>query len=144
MSQGFQLGLNDGGAELQNGTATTGNVTIAVQTTQVALATRLTSGVNRCIPITGSTAVLLPKNQPIGSPIMVFNLAASAVPLLVYPAWDDVLGAASGGQIGAGAANAAFSVAQSKGAIFWSLPSSAGVATANGAIGTDWAVILSA
>jgi hypothetical protein len=144
MSQGFQFGRADGGCELFNGAATTGQTTIAVQTTQVAAASRLTSGVNSLVPVTGSTAVLLPKNQPLGVPIVVQNLAATAVTLLVFPAWDDVANAASGGKIGSGAANASFSVAQNKSAVFFPLASNAGVATQNGLAGTDWLAVLSA
>ena len=144
MSQGMQFGRADGGCELFNGAATTGETTIAAQTTQVAAASRLTSGVNRAIPVAGSTAVLLPLNQPLGVPVVVQNLAATAVTLLVFPAWNDVTNAASGGKIASGAANASFSVAQNKSAMFYPLASSAGVATQNGLAGTDWVAVLSA
>lgn len=144
MTLGFSFARLDGGAEMLNGTATANETTIAVQTTQVAAATRLTSGVNRAVPVAGSTAVLLPMNPALGSPIVVNNAAASAVTLLVFPAWNDATGAASGGKIQNGSANASFSVAQNKTAIFFPLPSSAGVATANGQAGTDWAAVLSA
>lgn len=127
-----------------NGTATAGETTVAAQTTQVAAATRLTSGVNRVVPIAGSTAVLLPLNPALGSSVTVANYAATAVALLVFPAWNDVTNAASGGKIQNGSANASFSIAQNKTATFYPLPSSAGTATQNGLAGTDWAVTLSA
>jgi hypothetical protein len=119
MTQGFQFARNDGGVELFNGTATAGETTIAVQTTLVAAASRLTSGFNRAIPIAGSTALLLPKGQPVGSPITVANYAATAVALLVFPPWDDVTVAVAGGKIQNGSANASFSVAQNKVATFY-------------------------
>lgn len=133
MTLGTQLARNDGGVELFNGTATTGETTIAVQTTQVAAASRLTSGFNRLVPIAGSTAVLLPKGQPVGVPITVANYAATAVALLVFPPWDDVANAASGGKIQNGSANASFSVAQNKSATFYPHPN-----------GIDYSVTLSA
>lgn len=121
--QGFAFGLADGGAEFFNGTATAGQTTIPVQTTQVAAAARLTAAVNVAVPITGSTALLLPKNHPVGSPIVVQNEAATAVSLLVFPPWDDVAGAATGGAINGGTANASVTIAQGKAATFWALPS---------------------
>jgi hypothetical protein len=119
MSLGFTLARNDGGQELWNGTATTGQSTIPVATTLVTGAARLTSGFNKCVPITGSTAMLLPKGRPVGSPIVVNNAAATAVTILVFPPYDDVAGAAAGGAIQNGSANASFSVAQNKTAIFY-------------------------
>jgi len=133
MSQGFSFARADGGAELLNGTATTGETTIAVQTTLVAAATRLSSGYNRAIPVTGSTAVVLPQNQPVGVPIVVTNYAATAVSLLVFPPWNTTTGAAAGGKINNGAADAPFSVAQGKTAVFFPLPNS-----------VDYAAVLSA
>lgn len=141
---GTQLGRADGGAELFNGAAVTGQTLIAVQTTQVPAASRLTAGVNNLIPIAGSTAVLLPLNQPLGVPVVVQNLAAAAVTLLVFPAWNDTTNLAGGGKVGSGAANASFAVAQNKSAVFYPLPSSNGVATQNGLAGTDWVAVLSA
>lgn len=141
---GFQFGRADGGAELFNGAAATAQTLIPVQTTQVAAAARLTAAVNSLIPVAGSTAALLPLNQPLGTPVVVQNLAATAVTLLVFPAWNDSTNLASGGRIGAGASNASFSIAQSKTATFWPLPSSNGVPTGNGAAGSDWAAVLSA
>lgn len=130
MSQGFQFARNDGGAELFNGTLTAGETLVAVQTTQVAAASRLTSGTNRVIPIAGSTAVLLPKDQPVGCPVVVANFAATAVALLVFPAWNDATNAAGGGKIDNAAANAAFSIAQGLTAVFYPLPN-----------GLDWVVV---
>lgn len=141
MTLGTQLARVDGGTELFNGTATAGETTIAVQTTQVAAASRLTSGVNRAVPIAGSTAMLLPLNQPLNTPVVVTNYAATAVALLVYPAWNDTTNLASGGKIDNAAANAAFSIAQGLTAIFYPLPSNAGVPTQNGLAGTDWLAI---
>lgn len=115
----FVFGLNTGGFELFNGTATTGQTTIAVQTTLVSGTTTLTGGLNVTIPIAGSTAVALPQNQPIGSPIVVRNNAASAITLLVFPPWNRATGAAAGGALNGGTANASFSVAQSKTAVFY-------------------------
>jgi hypothetical protein len=133
MSQGFQFGRADGNQELLNGTATTGETTVAVQTTLVAATTKLTSGLNRVIPITGSTAVRLPKDQPVGAPIVVANYAATAVTLLVFPPWDEVTAAAAGGKINNGSANASFSVAQNKVAVFYPM-----------ANGVDYIAVLSA
>lgn len=143
-NMGTQFGRADGGAELFNGNATTGQTTLAVQTTQVAAASRLTAGLNSVIPIAGSTAVLLPLGQPLGTPVVVENLAATAVTLLVFPAWNDTTNLAGGGKIGSGAQNASFSVAQNKSATFYPKPSSNGVATQNGLAGTDWVAVLSA
>lgn len=133
MSQGFQFARNDGGAELFNGTATTGETLIAAQTTLVAGATRLSSGFNRAVPVSGSTALVLPQNQPVGAPITVANYAATAVALLVFPPFNDTTGSAAGGKINNGTANASFSVAQGKVATFYPLPG-----------GVDYAAILSA
>ena len=119
MSQGFQFARADGGMELLNGTATTGQVTIAVQTTLVAATTKLTSGLNVAVPVAGSTALRLPKDQPLGSPIVLVNHAASAVTLLVFPPWNEETAAAAGGKINNGSANASFSVAQNKSCIFY-------------------------
>ncbi len=141
---GTSFARADGGGELFNGAAAAGQTTLAVQTTQVAAASRLTAGVNNVIPVAGSTAVLLPLNQPLGVPVVVQNLAATAVALLVFPAWNDTTGAASGGKIGSGAANASFSIAQNKSAVFYPLPSTNGVPTQNGLAGADWVAVLSA
>jgi hypothetical protein len=127
------FGMANGGVELMNGTATTGETTIAVATTQVTGASRLTAGFTRAIPIAGSTAVLLPMNQSLNSPIVVNNSAATAVTLLVFPPWNDTTSAASGGKIQNGSANASFSVAQNKTAIFYPHPN-----------GVDYSAVLSA
>lgn len=119
MPKGVSFGRADNGFERFNGTATSGQTTIAVQTTLVAATTELTGGTNVCVPITGSTAVRLPKDHPIGSPIVVANHAATAVALLVFPPWNTVTAAAAGGKINNGSADASFSVAQGKTAIFW-------------------------
>lgn len=119
MPQGVMFGRHDNGFERFNGTATTGQTTIAAQTTLVAATTKLTGGTNVCVPITGSTAVRLPKDHPIGSPIVVANHAATAVALLVFPPWNEVGGAVAGGKINNGSADASFSVAQNKTAIFY-------------------------
>ncbi len=131
MSLGFQFARADGGVELFNGTATTGETTVAVQTTQVAAASRLTSGFNRVIPVAGSTAVLLPMNQPIGCPIVVANYAASALSLNVFPAWNDVTNAAGGGKINNGSANAVKALTQNQVGIFFPHPN-----------GLDWSAIV--
>lgn len=133
MTLGFQLQRADGGVELFNGTATPGETTLAVQTTLVAATSRITSGFNRVIPIAGSTAVALPKNQPVNSPITISNQAATAVTLLVFPPWDDVANAAAGGKVQNGSANASFSVAQNKVATFYPHPN-----------GIDYSAVLSA
>lgn len=129
----FQFGLNTGGFEYFNGTATTGQTTIAVQTTLVSGTTTVTGGTNIVVPIAGSTALALPQNQPVGSPITIANYAATAVTLLVFPPWNRTTGAAAGGKIQNGSANASFSVAQNKSATFY--PAANGV---------DYAVVLSA
>lgn len=119
MPKSIQLGRNDNDFELLNGTATTGQTTIAVQTTLVAGTTELSGGHNVAVPIAGSTAVRLPKDAAVGSPIVVVNNAATAVTLLVFPPWNTATGAAAGGKINGAAANASFSVAQNKSAIFY-------------------------
>lgn len=128
---GIQLARADGGTELFSAVA--GESAIAVQTTLVAAATRLVSGLNRVVPIAGSTAVTLPMNQPVGVPITVANYAASAITLLVFPPWNTVTAAVAGGAIQGGSANASFSVAQSKTATFYPLPN-----------GIDYVAVLSA
>lgn len=119
MPQGVMFGRHDNGFERFNGTATAGQTTIAVQTTLVAATTKLTGGTNVCVPITGSTAVRLPKDHPVGSPIVVANHAATAVTLLVFPPFNEVTSAAAGGKINNGSGDASFSVAQNKTAIFF-------------------------
>jgi len=128
-----QFARADGGVEFFNGTATAGQTTIAVQTTLVAAATTATGGLCVTVPVTGSTALVLPKNGSVGSPITIVNHAATAVALLVFPPWDAVAGAAAGGKINNGTANASFSVAQNKAATFYPHPN-----------GNDYTAVLSA
>lgn len=132
-NQGLQLARADGGVELWNGTLTVGETFIPVATTLVTGAARLTAGLNRAIPIAGSTAMLLPKGQAVGSPVVVANYAATAVTILVFPPFDDVLAAAAGGKIQNAGANASFSVAQNKSATFYPHPN-----------GIDYSAVLSA
>lgn len=93
---------------------------LAVQLT----ATLLTGFINACPTVTTSAqAVRLPLNFPVGSPILVHNTGAAA--LLVFPPLT-VAGAAAGGKIygtaAAPAADASFSVAAGKSAIFYAHP----------------------
>lgn len=122
MSNSIMLGRADNGFDLFNGTATPGQTTIAVQTTLVAATTELTGGVNVAVPIAGSTAVRLPKDAAVGSPIVVANHAATAVALLVFPPWNTAANAAAGGKINGTAANTALSVPQNKSAVFYPHP----------------------
>lgn len=119
MSNSVAFGRADNGFERFNGTATTGQTTIAVQTTLVAATTKLSGGLCVCVPIVGSTAVRLPKDHPVGSPITVVNHAATAVALLVFPPWNEVTAAVGGGKINNGSADASFSVAQLKSTTFY-------------------------
>ncbi|NVN99301.1 MAG: hypothetical protein HXX17_08255 [Geobacteraceae bacterium] len=124
MTQSIQLGRFDGGADLYNGTATAGQITIAAQTTLVAATTTVQSGIAVATPITGSTALALPMNSQVGSPIVITNTAATAVSLLVFPPWNNVTGAVAGGKIyGAAAAlpsaNASITVAQGRSVALW-------------------------
>jgi hypothetical protein len=119
MPASFQFNVNHGGFERFNGTATTGQTTIAAQTTLVAAATEVTGGMNVAIPVAGSTAMRLSKGAQVGSPIVIANHAATAVTLLVFPPWDSAAAAAAGGKINNGSANASFSVAQNKTAVFY-------------------------
>jgi len=119
MSTGFQLGRNDGGTDLYNGTATAGQTLIAAQTTLTAAATVIASSMAICVPVAGSTAVTLPMNSATGSPITISNMAATAVTLLVFPPWNPTTGAVAGGKIygaaaGLPSANASISVAQGR------------------------------
>jgi hypothetical protein len=133
MPAALQFGRADNGAEFFNGTATTGQTTIAAQTTLVAATTELTGGLCVTVPVAGSTAVRLPLNQALGSPITVVNHAATAVTLLVFPPWNAGTGAAAGGKINNGSANASVSVAQGKSAVFYPHPN-----------GVDYTAVLSA
>jgi hypothetical protein len=119
MPIGTKFARADGDVEFFNGTATPGQTTLAVQTTLVAATTTLTGGVNVVVPIAGSTAVALPQNA--GGPIVVYNRAATAVALLVFPPWNAATGAAAGGVVNFGAANASLSIAQNGKAIFYPL-----------------------
>lgn len=123
----------DNGFERFNGTATTGQTTIAAQTTLVAGTTKLTGGLCVCIPVAGSTAVRLPKDHAVGSPIVVANHAATAVTLLVFPPWNEATAAAGGGKINNGSGDASFSVAQNKTAVFYPHPN-----------GVDYTAVLTA
>lgn len=73
-----------------------------------ATATPIYSDVNVVSTTAASTGVLLPSNRSAGDTVEVTNLGANA--LSVYPP--------TGGNIGTGAANAAFSIPVSKSAIF--------------------------
>lgn len=83
----------------------------------------LNGSINTCTAASGNTAVLLPQNAP-AFPMTVFNTAATAVNLLVFPP-------TSGGKINAGSAGASFTVAQNKAATFYPLSN-----------GTDWVAVL--
>jgi hypothetical protein len=71
-------------------------------------ATPLTGTINQVTTASGQTAVLLPSTQPLGTSVNVYVSTATAA--LVFPP--------SGGSINEGAANASFSVAQSRLASF--------------------------
>ena len=121
MTTSFQFGLANGGFDSYNGTAGAGvgQITIAAQTTQVAAATVIQSGLVLAVPVAGSTALMLPMTAPVGSPITVTNAAATAVSVTVFPPWNALLAAASGGKIygtqaALPAANAGVAVAQGR------------------------------
>lgn len=133
MSNSVGFGRFDNGAEFFNGTPTAGQTTIAAQTTLVAAATKASGGLCVTVPVAGSTAFRLPKNHPVGSPITIANYAATAVTLLVFPPWDEEAAAVAGGKINNGSANASFSVAQNKVAVFHPHPN-----------GIDYSAVLSA
>lgn len=71
-------------------------------------ATAIYSDVNVVSTAAASTGVLLPSNRSAGDTVEVVNLGANS--LSVYPP--------TGGNINTGAANAAFAVASTKGAVF--------------------------
>jgi hypothetical protein len=71
-------------------------------------ATAIYSDVNVVSTAAASTGVLLPSNRSAGDTVEVVNLGANS--LSVYPP--------TGGNINNGAANAAFAVASTKGAVF--------------------------
>ena len=71
-------------------------------------ATPLTGTINQVTTSAGQTAFLLPSTQPLGTSVNVYVSTSTAA--LVFPP--------SGGNINEGAANASFSVAQSRVASF--------------------------
>ncbi len=71
-------------------------------------ATPLTGTINQVTTSAGQTAVVLPSTQPFGTSVNVY--VSTATTALVFPP--------SGGNINEGAANASFSVAQSRVASF--------------------------
>jgi hypothetical protein len=87
------------------GSITTG---ISAAGSTQATATSIYDDVNIVSTVAASAGVILPSNRGAGDTVEVTNLGANA--LSVYPP--------SGGNIGTGAANAAFSVPVSKSAIF--------------------------
>jgi len=87
------------------GSITTG---ISAAGSTQATATAIYDDVNIVSTVAASTGVILPSNRGAGDTVEVTNLGANA--LSVYPP--------SGGNIGTGSANAAFSVGVSKTAIF--------------------------
>jgi hypothetical protein len=115
MSQGFMFGRNDGSVDV-----------IVPVGTVLATAALLTGGVNTVTAAAGAVAVVLPLNTAQGNSIAVYNSAATAVTLTVFPP-------TALGRIFPGVAGAAFSVAQSKTALFIPL-----------ANGLDFVAVLSA
>lgn len=91
-------------------------------TTAQATATLLTGGINQITTTAGQTAVRLPADAPLATPIIVYNASSTAA--LVFPP--------TGGNINEAAANASFSVAQAKTTTFYRLTS------------TKWVAVLSA
>jgi len=83
----------------------------------------LTGAMNVVTTASGQTAVLLPANHPVGSPIVVRVTSATAG--LVFPP--------TGGAVNGGSANASFSVAQNKPTVFFAHPN-----------GIDFTAVLSA
>lgn len=123
MAFGIALGRQDGGVDL-------GTVP-AAQTTLVAGTTEINGALTSVVPVAGSTAVRLPMRS--SAPLVVVNHAATAVTLLVFPPWNTATGAAAGGKINNGTADASFSVAQNKSAVFYPHPN-----------GVDYTAVLSA
>lgn len=74
-------------------------------------ATAITSGIVVGIAAAGAVAYTLPAAAPAGTRVDFLNLAATAVAATVFPS-------TAAGKINAGAAGAAFSVAQSKSTTF--------------------------
>ena len=99
------LGIAPAAAAQVCGSITTGIT--ALGSTQLT-ATSIYDDVNVVSTAAASTGVILPSNRSAGDTVEVVNLGANA--LSVYPP--------SGGNIGTGSANAAFSVPVSKSAIF--------------------------
>lgn len=101
-----------GGASAQLSDAITGSqsagLTAAGSTQATALA--LSASDNQITTAAAGTGVILPQYAQPGDEYWVYNGGANA--LLVYPPLN------SGASIGAGAANAGFSVATTKGALF--------------------------
>lgn len=85
----------------------------------------LTGGINQITSPTGATAFILPQNAGPGAAIVVANATGSTAAALVFPP--------VGGAISRAAANASFSVAAAKAAIFYPHPN-----------GLDFTVVLSA
>jgi hypothetical protein len=74
--------------------------------------TALTGAINNVTTAVGQTAVVLPANGAVGSPVTVVVSTATAA--LVFPP--------TGGSINNGSANASFSVAQNKPTLFFAHP----------------------
>lgn len=85
----------------------------------------LTGGINQITSPTGATAYVLPQNAAPGSPVIVANASGSTAAALVFPP--------VGGAISRASANASFSVAAGKAAVFYPHPN-----------GLDYTVVLSA
>jgi len=109
MGYSTQIGRADGGTEI--------GVVPAAQTTLVAGTTEVPGAINQIVPVAGSTAVRLPFGA--GGPIVIKNLAATAVTLLVFPPWNPMTNAAAGGKINGGSGNASISVAQNASAVLF-------------------------
>ncbi len=83
---------------------------VAGTTTAQATAAPLASGTLQQVTTAGGqTAFRLPSDMPLAAPVVFYNSTATAA--LVFPP--------TGGNINEAAANASFSVAQSKTTIFW-------------------------
>lgn len=92
--------------------------------TSLSGAAALTGAINVITTSVGQTAVLLPQNHPVGSPIVVRTTSSTAA--LVFPP-------TSAGIINGGSAGASFSVAQNKPTVFFAHPN-----------GVDFTAVLSA
>lgn len=113
---GMRFSRNDGAA----------NAAVAVTPVGTTLsgAPVLTSLLNTCTAAAGQVAVALPLNAD--GPIAVYNTAATAVALTVFPS-------TSAGSINGTTAGTALSVPQNKSAVFYPL-----------ATGIDWVGVVSA